>query len=106
MYAEARQVKHDFADQAVAVAMQTAGCDSQNNVPGRNRLTVDQVLALDVTDAEARQVVFAARVNIRHDRRLATHEGAVSFDATIADAADDLLELVGLVVRHGDVVEE
>lgn len=103
---EASQIKDNFADQAIAVAVQAAGSDTEDNIAGRDRGTVDQMFAANHTDAKPGEIVFAAGVNVRHDCRFAAKQSAIGLHAAVTDPFDELLEPLGVVVRHGDVIEK
>ncbi len=62
--------------------------------------------ALGHADAKAGQVVIAAGVEVGHDRRFAAKQGAIGLEAAGGDPFDDFFQPLGIVVRHGHVVEE
>ena len=51
-----------------------------------------RIVPFDHADAKSGQIIVARLVQVRHDRRLAAHQGHVAGDAAFADAGNDLLQ--------------
>src|SRR5262249_25877119 len=80
--------------------------EAEHLVAGARATAVDDGLALDDADTEAGHVEVAGLVEVRQDRRLAADERTIGVHAAVADALDELPRQFGVVLRHGEVVEE
>src|SRR3990170_1541489 len=89
--------------QTVAVGVQPGGRQAQHRVAAANRPAVDDPLSLDDADAKPGHVVFAALVEARQDGRLAADQRAIGLQAALADAADQLLDELGVLLRKREV---
>ena len=87
--------------------MQARGRQAEDQVAGEYLGAVDDVLALDDADREARQVVLVLRVHAGHLRGLAAEQDAAKpAAAALHDAGDDALGAFQLELAGGVVVEE
>ena len=73
---------------------------------GGDRAAVDDLIALDDADAEAREVVVAFAVEARHFRRFPARERAAGQFARACDTFDHALGDVDVEARRSVVVQE
>ena len=83
-------VKDDLPHQAVAVGMHPRTGQANHPVANPDVLAVEDLLALDDTQAEPRQVILSGLVKLGKDGCLATDQSTLGLDATVTDPLDDL----------------
>ena len=98
--------QHQPAHQRIAVGVHAGGGHAHQHVALRHALAGDGFLPPDEADGEARQIVFALGVEIRHFSRLAADQRAARLTAAVRHARDNLLHLDRIEVARCDVIEE
>src|SRR5438552_1359168 len=98
-------VEH-LAGQGEAVRMQARRGHPDHDVRGLHPRTIQDPALLHHADAEAREVVFAARIETRQLGGLATDQRAPGPQASFRDAFDHLLRFRHVEEAGGEVVEE
>ncbi len=96
----------DLADEGVAVGVDAAGGEGEDDVTGFYAEGVDGAGELDDADGEAGEVVVAWCVDGGHLRGFAAEEGTAGLLAAVCDALDDAFDVGGIDVVDADVVEE
>ena len=89
-----------------AVRVHAGRREADHDVAGLNARTIDQLRALDDTDARRRKVELFVAVHVGHLGRLAADERDVRFAADLGGALDQLGDLLEVETRRGHVVEQ
>src|SRR5262245_45656257 len=98
--------EEQLARQAVPVGVQTRRRQPDHYVALRDARAVDDPVAVDHADDEAREVVFAVGVKSGHLGRLAPEQRAIALTAAGRQPVDNLGDDVGVELARGDVIEE
>src|SRR5215475_6535263 len=100
------RVEEQLARQAVPVGVQAGRRQSERDVAFGDPRAVDDPVAVDHADDEARKVVFTLGVKSRHLGRLASEQRAVAFTTASRQPIDNLGNDGGIEFARGDVIEE
>src|SRR5581483_934676 len=90
----------------VAVGVQSAGTDSYERVAGAYAPRIGNSAAIDDSDRESRQVIFARMVQVAGLAGFTAHEACTGKPASIRHALDDLKDDLLLELAEADVVEK
>ena len=86
--------------------MQSVRGQTENHVADFHRLAADDPLALDHSDDESRQIVFAVRIKARHLGGLAADERAAVVLAGFGEAFDNFFRDFRLQLARREIVHE
>src|SRR6185312_14801260 len=84
-----------LARQRKAVGVQSRAWDAEQHIARGDARAIDDAVAFDHADDEAREVEVARRIDIRHVRRFAAEERAILRRAGTGDAFHEGLLLLG-----------
>ena len=98
--------ENQFARQRVAVGVQPARGQREQQVAVTHAARVEDFPAFDGADDEAREIVIAGRVDIGHFRGFAADQRTAGLFRRAAQTLDHLLEHARVELAHGDIVEE
>src|SRR5579885_170069 len=86
--------------------MQAVRPDPDQNVPRPNRLWVGDAAAIDDTDREPRQIIFAGLIQIAGLAGFATHQARSGHLTSARDTLDDVDNDLLLKFSYADVIEK
>ena len=99
-------VGEDLAHKAEAVAVDSRGGDSNEDIPGLDLRAVNESGFLHDTRGVASDVIFTVLVHSRHLGGLAAHEGASGLTASVSDSGHDGLHDLRTGLSLGHIVKE
>ena len=86
--------------------MRTAGADTDDDIALGNRAAIEHLAALDGAHGEARKVVLAGCVHVRHLRSFATDQGSAGLHAALGDTRNHGAGDIVVQLAAGEIVEE
>lgn len=95
-----------LADQRVAVRVRPAGRDADERIAGADGAAVDQVFALDDSDAKPGEIVVTVGIHVRHFRGLAADQCGAGLHAAFRNACNDVCRDVNIQVTASEIVEK
>ena len=99
-------VGEDLAHEAEAVAVDSGGGYSNEDIPSLYLRAVDESGFLHDTCGEASDVIFTVLVHSRHLGGLSAHEGASGLTASVSDSGHDGLYDLRTGLSLGHIVKE
>ena len=103
---ELHPLEKDLPGQRVAVGVQPAGGQAENDIPRANGLPIQHAILLDDAHDGAADIVFAGLIKAGHLGGLAADEGAMVFGAGPGKTLDDGLEDARLELARAEIVQE
>jgi hypothetical protein len=99
-------LRHDPADERVAVRVRAVACEAEHDVPWDDLRPVDNLRLFHDTHGETGEVVFTGRIHAGHLRGLAADQGAARVLAALRDTFDDLRRSLDVELAARVVIEE
>ena len=96
----------DAADQRKAIAVNTAGCDSDQGIACFDICSGNEVLLIYHTNSKACQIILIHRIEARHLSSLTTDQRCIRLETAISHTFYDGSDLLRIVFAAGNVIQE